>query len=111
MTLQKEKRRETNIAQSSQQSTLDEKSSRLLFVDSLSPIELMVSFTSLPRWYEQKPVEQQLEKATKGGKKTENVPIDHDSFSVVEGKFIIVFKRIQSVSELNYLKRKKHQKN
>lgn len=51
----KEKKKETNASQTQQANTpLDERSSRLLFVDSLTQIELLVSFASLSRWYEQK---------------------------------------------------------
>jgi hypothetical protein len=78
---QKEKRKETNAAMS-HLGSLDEKLPRLLFVDSLTPVELIVSFSSMSRWYEQKL--EIPEKISKISKKAESLVADHDSFSVVE---------------------------
>jgi hypothetical protein len=50
----KDKKKETNNALSQLAPLIDEKSPRLLFVDSLAPIELVVSFYSMSRWYEQR---------------------------------------------------------
>ncbi|CAF0778069.1 unnamed protein product [Brachionus calyciflorus] len=57
----------------------DEKSPKLLFVDSLSPIELIVSFASLSRWYETK-----LDLPEKLGKISKKGDIEHDMMSVTE---------------------------
>lgn len=64
---------------------IDEKSPRFLFVDSLNSIEIIVSFSSLSKWYEQK-LESVPERANKG-KKAE-VP-EHDAVSVAESKKLI----------------------
>ena len=61
---------------------IDEKSPRFLFVDSLNSIEIIVSFSSLSKWYEQK-LETIPERAAKG-KKAEI--IEHDAVSVAESK-------------------------
>ncbi len=50
----KDKKKETNNPLSQLAPLIDEKSPRFLFVDSLAPIELVVSFQSMSRWYEQK---------------------------------------------------------
>jgi hypothetical protein len=42
----------------------DEKSPRFLFVDNLTPIEIVISFSSLSKWYEQR-IEVIPEKITK----------------------------------------------
>lgn len=60
---------------------LDEKSPKLLFVDSLTPIELIVSFSSLSRWYEQK---LETPEKVKTSKKGENIMVEHDAMSVAE---------------------------
>lgn len=64
----------------------DEKSLKLLFVDSLMPIDMIVSFSSLSRWYEIKP-DISLEKTSKSLKKSESVIQEHDTFSVSESKY------------------------
>ena len=56
------------------------------------PIELIVSFSSLSRWYEQKL--EQPEKIVKSSKnKNESLIADHDAMSVAESR-IIFFKRL-----------------
>lgn len=66
---------------------IDEKSPRLLIVDSLAPIELIVSFGSLSRWYEQKSIDP-FEKTGKASRKNESLINDHDAISVAESKRI-----------------------
>ncbi len=52
------------------------------------PIELIVSFSSLSRWYEQK-MEFISDKVSKSLKKSESMIIDaHDTISVSEGRYI-----------------------
>jgi hypothetical protein len=58
----------------------DEKSPRFLFVDNLSPIEIMVSFSSLSKWYEQR-IEVIPEKTIKNKK-------EHDAALAAECKFL-----------------------
>lgn len=78
-----EKKKETNTSHHSAPLS-DEKYPKLLFVDSLDPIELIVSFASLSRWYDLKidiP-----EKITKSSKKGENT-IEQDLMSVTESSY------------------------
>ncbi len=49
-----EKKKDQTGTQTQLAPLFDEKSLKLLFVDSLMPIELIISFSSLSRWYEQK---------------------------------------------------------
>ncbi len=71
-----------NASQSQLAPLFDEKSPKLLFVDSLMPIELIISFSSLSRWYEQKPDISEKIKS----KKTESVALDgNETMSVSEG--------------------------
>lgn len=86
MTPLKEKGREKNLAQPQVNTVIDEKSPRLLFVDSLAPIELMISFSSLSRWYEQKSAEP-AEKPGKMSRKPESISTDHDLISVTESNY------------------------
>ncbi len=81
---QKQEKIKKDTSSLSQMATLDEKLSRLLFVDSLTSIELIVSFSSLSRWYEQKL--EQPEKPIKPSKKGEssNDLIAQDLMSVAE---------------------------
>ena len=62
---------------------IDEKSPRFLFVDSLNSIEIIVSFASLSKWYEQK-LEMAPDRALKG--KKADIP-EHDAISVAESIF------------------------
>ena len=85
--LKPEKKRDAN---SQQQASIvnDDKAPKFLFADSLSPIEIMVSFASLSRWYETKselPEKQSKPKATK--EKSESFLSDHDLLSLNESKF------------------------
>jgi hypothetical protein len=74
-----------NPSQSQLAPLFDEKSPKLLFVDSLLPIELIISFSSLSRWYEQK-IDNQADKVMAKSKKTESVALDaNDTMSVSEG--------------------------
>jgi hypothetical protein len=82
---QKGTRKETSLAQSLSSSILDEKAPRLLFVDSLTPIEVIVSFSSLSRWYEQKPEADNRDRPKPSSRRVENVT-EHDSLSVAESK-------------------------
>ena len=78
-----------NNSQSQLAPLFDEKSPKLLFVDSLFPIELIISFSSLSRWYEQKL--DTHEKSTKS-KKTESLTLDaNESMSVSEGDWNDLF--------------------
>lgn len=62
----------------------DDKSPKLLFVDSLMPIELIVSFASMSRWYEQK---SDLPEKVNKNKKTESIAMDaNETMSVSEGE-------------------------
>jgi hypothetical protein len=85
---QKQEKQKKDTSSLSQMATLDEKLSRLLFVDSLTSIELIVSFSSLSRWYEQRM--EQPEKPIKQSKKGEssNDLIAQDLMSVAESNFI-----------------------
>lgn len=65
---------------------IDEKTPRLLFVDSLTPVEFIVSFSCMSRWYEQKL--EMSEKPSKTSKKAESLVAEHDSFSMVESRLI-----------------------
>lgn len=78
-----EKKKETAASHNSA-SLSDEKSSKLLFVDSLDPIEMIVSFASLSRWYDLKL--DTPEKFSKTSKKGENF-IEHDAMSITESNF------------------------
>lgn len=83
-TQKSEKKKETNTSHHSA-SLSDEKSPKLLFLDSLDPIELIVSFASLSRWYDLKidiP-----EKNSKTSKKGENI-IEQDAMSITESNLI-----------------------
>jgi hypothetical protein len=83
-----EKKKDQAAAQIQLAPLFDEKSLKLLFVDSLMPIELIVSFSSLSRWYEQK-MEFISDKVSKSLKKSESMIIDaHDTISVSEGRYI-----------------------
>ena len=77
-----EKKKETNAGQSQTSPLIDEKSPKLLFVDSLLPIELIVSFSSMSRWYEQKM--EIPEKVIGKTKKAESIVPDHETMSVAE---------------------------
>ena len=79
-----DKKKETNTSNNQAAPLLDEKSPKLLFVDSLMPIELIISFSSLSRWYEQKL--EQPEKIVKSSKKNESLVVDHDAMSVAESE-------------------------
>ena len=68
----------------------DEKSLKLLFVDSLMPIEMIISFASLSRWYEIKP-ETPPEKVPKSIKKSESIIQEHDTISVSESNLNYLF--------------------
>jgi hypothetical protein len=50
----KDKKKEGNNPLAQLAPLIDEKSPRLLFVDALTPIELVLSFYSMSRWYEQR---------------------------------------------------------
>ena len=81
-----EKKRETS---SQQQSSIinDEKAPRFLFADSLSPIELIVSFSSLSRWYETKAeLPEKQSSKPKAKEKGESFLSDHDLLSINESK-------------------------
>ncbi len=75
-----DKKKDVNQSMAQLSPSLDEKSPRLLFVDSLTPIELIVSFSSLGRWYEQKV--ELPEKISKASKKVENMLIEQDTMSL-----------------------------
>jgi hypothetical protein len=84
-----EKNKDKAAAQTQLAPLFDEKSLKLLFVDSLMPIELIVSFSSLSRWYEQK-MEFISDKVSKSLKKSESMILDaHDTISVSEGRFFL----------------------
>ena len=86
-----EKSKEKAAAQTQLAPLFDEKSLKLLFVDSLMPIELIVSFSSLSRWYEQK-MEFISDKVSKSLKKSESMILDaHDTISVSEGRFFFLY--------------------
>lgn len=62
----------------------DEKSPKLLFVDSLLPIELIISFSSLSRWYETR-VDNMVNQTVSKSKKTESIALAaDDTMSVSE---------------------------
>lgn len=72
-----EKKKETNANQ--QVILADDKIPRLLFVDSLNNIEIIVSYSSLSRWYEQRLENTQISK-----KKTDAIP-ENDAISIQDG--------------------------
>ena len=74
----KDKKKETSNALAQLPPLVDEKSPRLLFVDSLSPIELVVSLQSMSRWYEQR-IEAPEKAANRPGKNTKA-----DSVALIE---------------------------
>lgn len=76
-----DKKKDTSASLMHMGPLVDEKSPRLLFVDSLQPIELIVSFSSLSRWYEQK---LEPEKTGKPSKKAESLITEHDAMSLAE---------------------------
>ena len=82
-----DKKKDANASLLQSGPLIDEKSPKLLFVDSLMPIELIVSFASLSRWYEQKL--EQPEKLVKSSKnaKNESLALDHDTMSVAESNY------------------------
>lgn len=80
-----EKKKDTNTSQQQMSIVNDEKAPKFLFVDSLAQIDLIVSFASLSRWYEQRL--DNLDKPAKS-KKTESFIQDHDAISVAESKTI-----------------------
>jgi hypothetical protein len=91
-----DKKKETNASLLQTGPLLDEKSPKLCFVDSLTPIELIVSFSSLSRWYEQKL--EQPEKIVKSSKnKNESLIADHDAMSVAESRHFF-FKEIKFIN-------------
>jgi hypothetical protein len=60
-------------------SLIEERSPRL-FVDSLMPIDFIITFSSLSKWYEQRiELPDRLSKTKKG----ESFVIEHDSISVL----------------------------
>ena len=96
---QKGNRKEiNNPAQALSSSVLiDEKSARLLFVDSLNPIEIIVSFASLSRWYDADTNNtKQKQISSKRGNENANVTAEHhDSLSLAERKNINSFIKLE----------------
>ena len=83
-----EKKKDQTGTQTQLAPLFDEKSLKLLFVDSLMPIELIISFSSLSRWYEQKlEIIATSDKVTKSLKKSETLIQEHDNISISEGNF------------------------
>ena len=87
-----EKKKDTTTAQAAP--LIDEKAPRLLFVDSLNPIEIVVSLSSLSKWYETK-VELLPDKLNKP-RKPEAIP-EHELTQQAESR-IFYFKLILSMT-------------
>ena len=77
-----DKKKDTSASILQMAPLLDDKSPKLLFVESLQPIELIVSYSCLSRWYETKI--ELPEKLGKLSKKNESLTVDHDAMSVAE---------------------------
>lgn len=78
-----EKKKDTTTVQVAP--LIDDKAPRLLFVDSLNAIEIVVSLSSLSKWYESK-VESVIEKAAKA-KKPETI-LEHENVAQPERNFL-----------------------
>ncbi len=97
-----DKKKETNTALLQTGPLLDDKSPKLCFVDSLTPIELIVSFASLSRWYEQKlELPEKIVKSSKN--KNESLVADHDTMSVAESNNFLLSDSVETMVTMKFL--------